>query len=207
VLTEQVWRLPGSFLCYNYGWRTRRRSPPAVRANGFVTFGCFGSGGIGDDIIAIWARISRGSKSRLYIGTSSAGYRASCRTSAGATGCFGRVILDRDRRADLLRSATTWTSAWTRGRVPEEHRRRIAVAGRAGGDAEGHALCQPVWRVVVDGGRMPRARRRDADECVEIAVALAQSPERLDYTGNLRSMARGMASDAGAAPCVEATSP
>ena len=57
--TEKVWRLPGCLLCYNYDMVDL---PPVgnvpSKTKGFVTFGCFGSGGkINDELIAIWARI------------------------------------------------------------------------------------------------------------------------------------------------------
>ncbi|MGH6804600.1 MAG: hypothetical protein ACREC3_14725, partial [Methyloceanibacter sp.] len=68
--TEKVWRLPGSFFCFNYDMvQSPPVAEPPFRSNGFITFGCFGSGGkINDDLIAIWARIlARVPRSRIYI--------------------------------------------------------------------------------------------------------------------------------------------
>ena len=57
--TEKVWRLPGCFLSYNYdAFEMPPIVPPPMLARGYVTFGCFGSGGkISTPLIELWAKV------------------------------------------------------------------------------------------------------------------------------------------------------
>lgn len=57
--TERIYRLPGSFLCYDYdGSNMPEISALPCINKGYVTFGCFGSGGkINIRLIQLWSRI------------------------------------------------------------------------------------------------------------------------------------------------------
>ena len=68
--TEQIYRLPGCFLCYNYEEVPPRLPGPCpFERNRYVTFGCFGSGTkINDMILGWWAEILRRvPDARLYL--------------------------------------------------------------------------------------------------------------------------------------------
>ncbi|SJZ42322.1 Glycosyl transferase family 2 [Enhydrobacter aerosaccus] len=57
--SEEIYRLPGSFFCFDY---SKLDEPPVTEAphlkNGYVTFGCFGTGAkIGRELVEIWARL------------------------------------------------------------------------------------------------------------------------------------------------------
>lgn len=57
--TEKLWRLPGSFFCFDF---SADHFPPVaplpMAQNGFATFGCFASGSkINDRLVRIWARL------------------------------------------------------------------------------------------------------------------------------------------------------
>lgn len=59
--SETIYRLPGCFFCFDY--TTSNEPPivdPPVLKNGYITFGCFGTGGkIGIEQIEIWAHLLR----------------------------------------------------------------------------------------------------------------------------------------------------
>ncbi|MBM3646942.1 MAG: glycosyltransferase [Alphaproteobacteria bacterium] len=60
--SEKIYRIPGCFFCFDYTIRDDSPpiAPPPFVRNGFVTFGCFGSGSkIGTALIEQWARILR----------------------------------------------------------------------------------------------------------------------------------------------------
>ncbi len=59
--TESVWRLPGSFFCFDFGEDVFPDvTPPPTLSTGTITFGCFGAGSkINDRLIALWAEILR----------------------------------------------------------------------------------------------------------------------------------------------------
>ncbi len=68
--SEKIWRLPGCFFCFDYSkFDEPQVFEPPVLANGYITFGCFGSGGkIGRELIAMWAELlKRVPESRLYL--------------------------------------------------------------------------------------------------------------------------------------------
>jgi len=198
--TERVWRLPGSFLCYNYDMVTRPPiGPPPSRANGCVTFGCFGSGGkINDDLIAIWASIlARVPRSRLYL-------RNHELTPVDNRQCmrerFRRHGIDEARiRLDGGTSHDALVRSY--GDVDIS----LDTWPYCGGNTVAESLWQGVPVVTLKGDRFvsrygaslllatgcPELIGRGVDEYIEIAVGLAQSPARLDrYRGNLRAMAR-----------------
>jgi predicted O-linked N-acetylglucosamine transferase (SPINDLY family) len=57
--SEQLYRIPGSFLCYNYDFEESLPIAPVPKdKNGFVTFGCFGMGAkLNTDLIGLWASV------------------------------------------------------------------------------------------------------------------------------------------------------
>ncbi|MBC7907762.1 MAG: hypothetical protein H7Y60_13600 [Rhodospirillaceae bacterium] len=68
--TETIYRLPGSFFCFDFtGDPFPPVPPPPVLESGCVTFGCFASGSkINDCLIALWAELLRQSPgSRLLL--------------------------------------------------------------------------------------------------------------------------------------------
>jgi predicted O-linked N-acetylglucosamine transferase (SPINDLY family) len=67
--TERVFRLPGSFFCFDfYDYHPDPGICP-VKKNGFITFGCFGSQGkINETLITWWAEIlKKVPNSKLYV--------------------------------------------------------------------------------------------------------------------------------------------
>jgi protein O-GlcNAc transferase len=68
--TEQVYRLPSTFFCFNYDWDEfpEVENPPHLK-NGYITFGCFGSQSkLNDAIIKIWADVLHAvPDSRLFL--------------------------------------------------------------------------------------------------------------------------------------------
>lgn len=57
--SEEIYRLPGCFFCFDY---SKLDEPPVAEPphlkNGFVTFGCFGTGAkIGRELIEIWSKL------------------------------------------------------------------------------------------------------------------------------------------------------
>lgn len=207
--TEQVWRLPGSFLCYNYEMVD---APPVVappsRASGLVTYGCFGSAGkINDDIIAIWAQIlARVSGSRLYI-----------RNNELTPADNRRFMLGRFQRHGIPPERITLDGGTSRDELVRSYDRvdiSLDTWPYCGGNTVAESLWQGVPVVTLKGTRFvsrygaslliaagcPELIGETVEEYVAIAVALARSQQRLDhYRDNLRSMARehGL-SDAGA---------
>ncbi|MCA0301822.1 MAG: glycosyltransferase [Proteobacteria bacterium] len=68
--SEKVWRLPDCFFCFDYTKFDEPFTPePPFLKNGFITFGCFGTGGkIGRELVAIWADLLRRvPNSKLYL--------------------------------------------------------------------------------------------------------------------------------------------
>jgi Glycosyl transferase family 41/Glycosyl transferase family 2 len=68
--SEQIYRIPGSFFCFDY---SKLDEPPVTKAphldNGYITFGCFGAGTkIDRQLVEIWARlVHRVPNSRLFL--------------------------------------------------------------------------------------------------------------------------------------------
>lgn len=70
TFTEQIYRLPGCLLCYDYdGYSHPPVADPPSRAKGSVTFGCFGSGSkINSKLIEWWAALLKSvPRSTLYL--------------------------------------------------------------------------------------------------------------------------------------------
>jgi glycosyltransferase involved in cell wall biosynthesis len=198
--TEKVWRLPGCFLSYSYD---RLEAPPLTEAphrkNGYVTFGCFGSGGkINVRIIELWAEIMRrvpGSVLALRNGQLD-----SVSNRRFMEQRFARFGIGPDRlrieggtdRMGILRSYN-----------------EVDVSLDTWPYCGGNSIAEPIWQGVpvltlmgerfssrygaslVMAAGCPELVARTAGEYVELAVRLAQSPERLNhYRRNLRSMAK-----------------
>ncbi|MDP3539326.1 MAG: tetratricopeptide repeat protein [Azonexus sp.] len=67
--TEKIWRLPESYLCFTPPQSDTAVSALPVLNNGYITFGCFNNlTKIGDDVVALWARILKEvPESRLFL--------------------------------------------------------------------------------------------------------------------------------------------
>ena len=68
--TETIYRLPECFFCFSYeGEQLPEVEASPHEKNGYITFGCFGSGGkINEQLIGWWAQILRSvPKSKIYI--------------------------------------------------------------------------------------------------------------------------------------------
>jgi len=198
--TERVYRLPGSFFCFDYSGSDLPpvALPPSVR-NGYATFCCFGSGGkLNRYLIEIWSRILRRLPgSVLYIRNNQTshpdnrrflqdqfawhGVPAECLRIVGGTDRYN--ILKCYEEADI--SLDTWPYC--------------------GGNTIAEAIWQGVPVVTMKGNRFssrygaslvmaagcPELVAATPDEYVRIAVDLANNPGRLaSYRENLRSMAK-----------------
>jgi predicted O-linked N-acetylglucosamine transferase (SPINDLY family) len=198
--TERVWRLPGSFFCFNYDMvELPPVAPPPSRVNGYVTFGCFGSGGkINDDLIAIWARLlAQLPGSRLYL-----------RNHELTPGDNRQFMRDRFRRHGIEPGRLRLDGGTTRDGVMRSYQHvdiSLDTWPYCGGNTIAESLHQGVPAVTWKGDRFASRYGASlllaagcgdligetAEEYVDIAVALARSPERLGrYRENLRSMVR-----------------
>jgi glycosyltransferase involved in cell wall biosynthesis len=198
--TEQVWRLPGSFLCYYYN---EPELPPVAdvpsQSNGFITFGYFGSGGkLNTQLIELWSEVmKRVPDSMFFIRNaqlSSPDNRAFLQDRFWRFGIAPerlRILPGADR-ATVLRgyddvdiSLDTWPYC--------------------GGNTIAEALWQGVPVVTLKGNRFsgnygasllsaagcPELIARSADEYLEIVSRLAASPDELKrYRANLRTMVK-----------------
>jgi predicted O-linked N-acetylglucosamine transferase (SPINDLY family) len=199
--TEQIYRLPGCLLCYDYdgfAYPPVREDPPMIAAKS-VTFGCFGSGGkISVPLIEIWAELLRRvPDAKLYIRNGQLSGNDNRRYMADRFRWHG---IDSDRlrleggtdRATLLRcydevdiSLDTWPYC--------------------GGNTVAEALWQGVPVVTYLGERFSSRYGasllmaagcndlvgRSSEEYIRIAAALARNPDRLSYLrSNLRRMYR-----------------
>lgn len=198
--TEKVWRLPGSFLCYNYDPARLPpvSAPPSLR-NGHVTFGYFGSGGkVSLRIVELWAQIMRHVPNSVFF--------------------IRNAHLDRASHREYLQEC------FARYGIPAERLRILGSTNRLGvlrdyADVDisldtwpycgGNTIAEPIWQgvpvITLKGSRFssrygaalvmaagcPELVANTADEYVDIAVKLARSPERLNhYRENLRGMAK-----------------
>lgn len=198
--SEQVWRLPGSFLSYNYDASKLPPVAPSPRlTKGYVTFGCFGSGGkINTQLIALWAAImNRAPNSQMFIRNGQLSKQDNCdymrahfrRHGIGADRL--RLLGGTDRQTilkcydDVDISLDTWPYC--------------------GGNTIAEPICQGVPVVTLKSNRFSGRYgasliavagcedliAESPEQYIDIAVALSQDSERLDYyRGNLRSMAR-----------------
>jgi protein O-GlcNAc transferase len=198
--TEQVWRLPGAFLCYSYDGL----GPPAVGEvpslkNGYITFGYFGSGGkLNTQLIELWAEaMKRVPNSVFFIRNAELSPADNRQFLQDRFWRFGIAperlrILGGTDRATILRgyddvdiSLDTWPYC--------------------GGNTIAEALWQGVPVVTLKGNRFsgnygaslltaagcPELIARSADEYLEIVSRLAASPEELKrYRADLRTMVK-----------------
>lgn len=68
--SEKIWRLPGCFFCFDYTKFDEPFTPePPFLKNGFITFGCFGTGGkVGRELVEMWAGLlHRVPDARFYV--------------------------------------------------------------------------------------------------------------------------------------------
>ena len=199
LFTEQVYRLPGCFFCFNYEWeKDPHVSTPAFEKNGFITFGTFASGGkINDDVIALWAKILRRvPNSKLMLGNHS--LSSSCNREYMAAR-FQRHGIDAQRL--LLLSGADRNSVLSRYADMDISLDTWPYCG-------GNSVAEPIWHGVpvvslkgerfssrygaslVTAAGCPELVATSGEEYVAIAIRLAQSPDRLRrYRENLRRMA------------------
>ncbi len=196
--SEQIYRVKGSFICTNYDSFNQPDSSPAPRLrNGYITFGCFSSGGkINEPLINIWAEVLHMVpdakimlRSPQLDNFDNRRLRVAQFTKAGIS--EDRIILcsgtDRDgiirSYADIDISFDTWPYCG------------------------GNTLCESLWQGVPAvsllgerftsryGGALLHASgcgelvAKTKKEYVQIAVDLAADPKRLNhYRKNLRQM-------------------
>lgn len=198
--SEKVWRLPGSFLCYNYDTASLPPivEPPYLR-NDFVTFGCFGSGGkINIRLIELWAKIlHRVPGSKLFVRN----YQLSTRDNR-------HFMEDRFRRFGIATERLRLLGGADRQTILkcyDEVDVSLDTWPYCGGNTVAEAIWQGVPVVTLKGNRFSGrygasliAAAGCADlvaetpeEYVGITVKLSRSPDRLKYyRDNLRRMAR-----------------
>jgi glycosyltransferase involved in cell wall biosynthesis len=198
--TETVWRLPGCFLNYNYDMvRLPEVVPPPSLTNGYVTFGCFGSGSkINDALIAIWARVMRRvAGSRMYI------------RNAELTPPDNQTFMrERFARHGIAPERIQLDGRGTRDEVVRSYGQvdiSLDTWPYCGGNTVAESLWQGVPVITLQGTRFssrygaslllacgcPELIGGGDEAYVEIAAALAGAPDRLRYyRDNLRPMAR-----------------
>lgn len=198
--TERVWRLPGCFLCYNYDMV---ESPPiadvAVKKNGHVTFGCFGSGGkINDQLIAIWAQVlKRVPNSRLYLRN----YQLSTENNR-------QFMIDRFRRHGITTDRLKVTNGANRETILRSYDEvdiSLDTWPYCGGNTVAESLWQGVPVVTLWGNRFSSRYgasiltaagcadlvAKTPEEYVRLSVNLSRQPEKLTYyRKELRRMAK-----------------
>jgi predicted O-linked N-acetylglucosamine transferase (SPINDLY family) len=199
TFTEQVERLAGCFFSFDY--RDDPCLPPVspgpLTRNGNVTFGCFGSGSkISAPLVEWWTRIlTRLPDARLFLRnfeiSPSDNRRALERQFAGHGIDPGRLrLVGKGTRHDIVRSYADVDIA-------------LDTYPYCGGNTTAEALWQGVPVITLAGSRFsasygasllhgagcPELIARTSEEYVDLAVALAQAPERLGaYRTRLRSM-------------------
>lgn len=197
--TEKVWRLPGCFLCYNYdAYELPPVVAPPYRANGHVTFGCFGSGGkINTQMIELWAQImQRVPNSRMYI-----------RNGQLTAPDNRQFMIDRFRRFGIGAERLRIEGGTDRNGILAslaEVDISLDTWPYCGGNSIAEPICQGVPVITLKGDRFsgrygaslmiaagcPELIADTPERYVEVAVALAGSTSRLDhYRNNLRQMA------------------
>lgn len=198
--TERVWRLPGSFLCYNYDSAVLPpvSELPSAR-NGHVTFGYFGSGGkVSLRIVQLWAEIMRRVPSSVFFIRN--GHLDAPSNRQYLQECFGRYGVPAERLR-ILGSTNRDGILKGYGEVDIS----LDTWPYCGGNTIAEAIWQGVPVITLMGDRFssrygaslvtaagcPELVASTADEYVDIAVRLAQSPDRLrHYRCNLRALAR-----------------
>lgn len=214
--TEKVWRLPGCFLCYSYDEaKMPAVAPPPSLDKGFVTFGCFGSGGkINTRLIELWAKLMhRVPGSRFYL-----------RNKQLSSQDNRDFMVSRFRRFGIDPARLTilgGTDRQTILRYYDEIDISLDTWPYCGGNTVAESLWQGVPLVTLKTDRFSgrygaslllvagcgELVAESPERYIEIAAALAASPQRLrDYRRNLRSKARshGLSDAAGFARKLEA---
>jgi len=198
--TETVWRLPGSFLSYNYD---EDDLPPLTEVpslkNGFITFGYFGSGGkLNTQLIDLWAEImKRVPNSMFFIRNAQLSTTDNRQFLQDRFWRFGIAperlrILGGAERATILRGY-------------EEVDISLDTWPYCGGNTIAESLWQGVPVVTLKGERFsgkygaslltaagcPELIATSADEYLDIACRLAASPDDLRrYRAHLRRMVK-----------------
>lgn len=199
TFTEQVERLAGCFFSFDYGDDTRLPpvSPAPLTQVGHVTFGCFGSGSkIGAPLVEWWSQIlTRVPAATLFIRNvelSPADNRRALERQFVDRGIDpGRLrLVGKGTRHDIVRSYADVDIA-------------LDTYPYCGGNTTAEALWQGVPVVTLAGPRFsasygasllhgagcPELIARTSDEYIDLAVALAQAPDRLlAYRARLRPM-------------------
>jgi predicted O-linked N-acetylglucosamine transferase (SPINDLY family) len=192
--------LPGCFLSYNYDMvQLPPVAPPPSLAKGFVTFGCFGSGGkLNGDLIAIWARLlALVPGAQVYL-----------RNQELTPGDNRQFMLDRFRRRGIGPDRVRLEGGGSRDdilRSYDEVDISLDTWPYCGGNTVAESLWQGVPVVTLKGSRFVSrygasllrvAGCRELvgeteEEYIDIAAALVSAPARLTYyRNNLRTMAR-----------------
>jgi glycosyltransferase involved in cell wall biosynthesis len=198
--TEKVWRLPGSFLCYNYdGSNLPPVSQPPHRKNGFVTFGYFGSGGkLNTQLIELWSEVMKRVPNSVFF----------IRNAQLSSSDNRQFLQDRfwrfgiaPERLRILGGADRTTIL----RNYDEVDISLDTWPYCGGNTIAESLWQGVPVITLKGSRFsgrygaslltaagcPELIAHSADEYLKIASTLAQSPQELDrYRRDLRGMVR-----------------
>ena len=196
--TEDVYRIDNCFFCFTYeGAQLPPISPPPHIQNGYITFGCFGSGGkINTQLISIWSEILKKlPNSKLFIRNNElndSDNRAYLKSKFIENGVLeGQLIIrsgtNREGVLNSYRAVDISLDTWP----------------YCGGNTIAESLWQGVPVVTLLGERFSSrygASLLNASGCKELvakssekyiqkALELAQSSEKISYyRNNLRSM-------------------
>jgi len=198
--TERVYRLPGSFFCFDYsGSDLPPVAPPPSIRNGYVTFCCFGSGGkLNRYLIKIWSQILRRLPDAVLLLRNNQTSHPDNRRFLQDQFAWHGVPAERLR---ILGG----TDRYNILKCYEEADISLDTWPYCGGNTIAEAIWQGVPVVTMKGNRFssrygaslmiaagcPELVAATPDEYVRIAVDLANSPGRLaSYRENLRSMAK-----------------
>ena len=198
--TEKVWRLPGCFLCYNYD---DFAMPPVAerpsKSRGYVTFGCFGSGGkIGDALVALWAEIlKRAPGSMLFL-----------RNRQLTPDDNRQFMIDRFRRHGIEKGRLRLMGGASHATLLKSYD-EVDISLDTWPYCGGNTIAEPIWQgvpvVTLKGNRFsgrygaslvaasgcPELISGTPGEYVNLAVRLSEQPDRLDYyRANLRKLSR-----------------
>jgi len=198
--TEKVWRLPGSFLCYNYD---DFAMPPVAerpsKSRGYVTFACFGSGGkIGDELIVLWAEILKRAPGSMLL----------LRNGQLTPDDNRQFMIDRFRRHGIEKSRLKLMGGTDHATLLKSFD-EVDISLDTWPYCGGNTIAEPIWQgvpvVTLKGNRFsgrygaslaaaggcPELIAATPDEYVNLAVRLSEQPEKLDYyRANLRMLSR-----------------
>jgi predicted O-linked N-acetylglucosamine transferase (SPINDLY family) len=194
--TEQLYRLPGCFFCFDYrGEVSPAVAPAPFKENGFITFGTFSSGGkINEPLIALWSRILLAvPDSQLLLSNLQLAAKANMAFMASRFERYGIPA----QRLRLAPGADRQTILRTYGEIDIS----LDTWPYCGGNSVAEAIWQGVPVVTLKGDRFssrygaslvtaagcPELVAESADQYVRIAAELAASPARLsEYRSSLR---------------------